>query len=503
MRLFLIITLLIINSFSNRGLANEYIPSVQHFSTEEGLSHREVHVIFQDTDDFLWVATRFGLNRFDGTAFKHWTTEETGYNFNNISKIGQDDAGWLWLWNEESITFLHPQTEEIQSLAEHFPDGVAFETQLKKLGSWKFWRFREMPVDTLGRLYFTANNPSKIITYGTTEGFKEITPSQNFSQLEIKRVADNGIIWANDGGNLIQLSSDGKVLNKFPSKPQTIISQLYLSEQEVLYHSESLFNNNSTAFKIDKNGTKTPLDFTLGYVTYYHVIQQTLWVQQSDSWQLFDKKGQLLSTIPKELFNNHFHNINFGYTDRAGNSWFGSDFGLTLINISQSRFQKHFSFAENETKPYNNSARGIARLGKDILVNFEMGGLTLIHPDKEKENSWELLNRMDVPLDQKNDNGNYVYWSRAILENKEGKYWIGGKRNLALFDPTNKKLTKFEYQLMPNQLGPVDIWSLYQDQDKTVWAGTGNGLAYKEAAAQKVKIWEDVNNKWGLSLIHI
>ena len=90
------------------------------------------HVIFQDTDDFLWVATRFGLNRFDGTAFKHWTTEETGYNFNNISKIGQDDAGWLWLWNEESITFLHPQTEEIQSLAEHFPDGVAFETQLKK-----------------------------------------------------------------------------------------------------------------------------------------------------------------------------------------------------------------------------------------------------------------------------------------------------------------------------------------------------------------------------------
>ncbi len=47
---------------------------VRAFGFEDGLSHRNVFQIGQDTAGFLWLATAQGLNRFDGHRFKAWST---------------------------------------------------------------------------------------------------------------------------------------------------------------------------------------------------------------------------------------------------------------------------------------------------------------------------------------------------------------------------------------------------------------------------------------------
>lgn len=478
------------------GYSQEYTTSIRYFGTEEGLSHREVHAIFQDKDDFMWIGARFGLNRFDGKEFKWWTTEETGYNFNNISRIGQDDEGWLWLWNDESITFLHARTEEVKSLEERFPEGVAFETKLEKLGSWKFWRFREMPVDTAGQLYFTAKNPSRILVYSGKNGFREIPLETDFDKLEIKRVAANGSIWANNGSTLLRISPKGEILDKYLHGEKEIISQLYIAEQQVFYHNENLINAKGKAFSIDERGSRNTLDSASIYSLNYNAQQKMLWVRHPAGWQILNLKGDLVHTIPKEEFDNKYFRLNFFYSDKIGNIWIGSDFGLTLVQLTPSRFNKHFSFSEKEGKPYNNSARGITRLGEDILVNFEMGGLTLLRPNgDEKLNDWELLNRAGLSLEEIQTNGIYDYWSRPILEKEVGKYWIGGKLNLTLFDAKTLELTEFPYQLDTGQIAPVDIWSLYIDAKKTIWAGTGNGLAYKDADSEQVEILKIAANQ--------
>lgn len=43
----------------------------EHFSTKEGLASNRVFSLTQDSTGFVWVATDFGLERFDGIKFKH------------------------------------------------------------------------------------------------------------------------------------------------------------------------------------------------------------------------------------------------------------------------------------------------------------------------------------------------------------------------------------------------------------------------------------------------
>lgn len=53
--------------------AKHYV-SFDHYSTLDGLSCNFVTAIGQDNEGFLWVGTGFGLNRFDGSKFKIYST---------------------------------------------------------------------------------------------------------------------------------------------------------------------------------------------------------------------------------------------------------------------------------------------------------------------------------------------------------------------------------------------------------------------------------------------
>lgn len=48
----------------------------EHFTTREGLSSNRVFSLAQDSTGFVWVATDFGLDRFDGINFKHYQKKD-------------------------------------------------------------------------------------------------------------------------------------------------------------------------------------------------------------------------------------------------------------------------------------------------------------------------------------------------------------------------------------------------------------------------------------------
>lgn len=61
------------------GAEAKHYVSFDHYSTQNGLSCNFVTSIGQDNEGFLWVGTAYGLNRFDGTNFKVYTSD-TGDN---------------------------------------------------------------------------------------------------------------------------------------------------------------------------------------------------------------------------------------------------------------------------------------------------------------------------------------------------------------------------------------------------------------------------------------
>ncbi|MBK8494456.1 MAG: hypothetical protein IPL50_05085 [Chitinophagaceae bacterium] len=80
-------------------------PAYESISTAQGLSQGMVFDLLQDTEGFIWVATKNGLNRYDGYGFKVFTNDP--YNAQSLSsntliKLFEDSKGRIWAGTENA-----------------------------------------------------------------------------------------------------------------------------------------------------------------------------------------------------------------------------------------------------------------------------------------------------------------------------------------------------------------------------------------------------------------
>ena len=74
-----------------------HLPKATVTDTNTILAYNRVSSIFQDSKGNYWFGTDgFGLTKYDGKAFTHYTKEE-GLCDNNVSGIKEDKAGRLWV----------------------------------------------------------------------------------------------------------------------------------------------------------------------------------------------------------------------------------------------------------------------------------------------------------------------------------------------------------------------------------------------------------------------
>ena len=48
--------------------------TLRSLQVEDGLSQNMVYCVIQDRDDYIWIGTQDGLNRYDGNSFKVYKT---------------------------------------------------------------------------------------------------------------------------------------------------------------------------------------------------------------------------------------------------------------------------------------------------------------------------------------------------------------------------------------------------------------------------------------------
>ena len=58
-----------------------------HWGYDEGLSNATIAGMIKDVNGFLWIATPFGLNRFDGSTFKKYFADKTKKNQTIVSSF--------------------------------------------------------------------------------------------------------------------------------------------------------------------------------------------------------------------------------------------------------------------------------------------------------------------------------------------------------------------------------------------------------------------------------
>jgi AraC-like DNA-binding protein/CheY-like chemotaxis protein len=80
-------------------------PAYQTISTAQGLSQGMVFDILQDQEGFIWVATKNGLNRYDGYSFKVFSTDPydpKSLSSNTVLKLFEDSKGRIWVGKQDA-----------------------------------------------------------------------------------------------------------------------------------------------------------------------------------------------------------------------------------------------------------------------------------------------------------------------------------------------------------------------------------------------------------------
>jgi len=76
---------------------------------EDGLANTDVHAIHQDRRGFIWLGTGNGLDRFDGTDFRHFrhdVEDPRSLPDNHISALAEDRDGVLWIGTARGLAAL-------------------------------------------------------------------------------------------------------------------------------------------------------------------------------------------------------------------------------------------------------------------------------------------------------------------------------------------------------------------------------------------------------------
>ena len=97
-----------------RAQVDTLILPFRALTIEDGLSQGMVNAIIQDTYGFMWLATKDGLNRYDGysfTVFRHDPEDSTTVRNNYIYTLLEDKQGRLWIGTAEGLDLFDRETE--------------------------------------------------------------------------------------------------------------------------------------------------------------------------------------------------------------------------------------------------------------------------------------------------------------------------------------------------------------------------------------------------------
>ncbi|HEY9168764.1 MAG TPA: two-component regulator propeller domain-containing protein [Lutibacter sp.] len=73
------------------------IPGLTQFTTNNGLPSNTIYDIVQDENGFIWIATDYGLSKFDGLTFKNFTITD-GLPDNEVLSLFKDSKQRIWIF---------------------------------------------------------------------------------------------------------------------------------------------------------------------------------------------------------------------------------------------------------------------------------------------------------------------------------------------------------------------------------------------------------------------
>lgn len=478
---------LVIATFCDRSIAQEYLVEKTFYDIEHGLSHRAVQSIYQSQEGYMWLGTQNGLNRFDGLRFKNYTRELYGLESNDIDHILEDSNGLLWLISSSThdlkdafhISIFNPTTETSQSFYNYF--GAAAPFQIPEILA-----FNQHPDH--GLVFLTEKK--QLIFYQDT--FRTVNVPEAFDAAIDLHIRDDGKVWLalqkqrpdnsleallllveNTGGRLVQKINFPEQALVFPlNKVQAKHSRWYTSDplRKIL-----------SFYKISPSGQQETLLSTtliapypdakfIAVFTPYPTAEELCLIDLDNRLLLQDSSVQKQTLLGSESDKTQISSI---YQNKQGQVWVGTSFGLYQFNIGKKRFRHILQDSSDQFL----ATRGMVVDDQGRLWCVEEGERALW------ETSWQADNEVTqasdlLPSLKGVDINRFV----SITKDQDGRLIFPPSLNqLVRFDPVTGDYETL--RLPEKERIPAEIWHLSVDRQNRIWMGNKKGgIGYLEGA---------------------
>ncbi|MEN0005047.1 MAG: adenylate/guanylate cyclase domain-containing protein [Bacteroidota bacterium] len=519
-RLFYLIALFLFGSTSVFAQYEDIQIKVYDF--DEGLSHRNVFKIDQDTCGYIWLATINGLNRFDGMQFVQYNSRSTSNTipFDAISDLHIDDQNKIWLANPDFLTALNPATNRVDT-------NRIKQGELKRRESLVPYNLTR---DAQGRLWMASYNEKSARTFiqlldRDLSIQTVIKVKGNYSKRPIAHFAKATYVGAFEN-ELWQINEAGERQNtfRFPlssyDRTQSRVVQLQVENNRlwVLLADGRIFVLKPGATDFELHPISTALRKQSIFSSFLVEPNGDIWVGgQSKLWYFHASANKIInySNRIRQSIKNiaSFRQI---FRDRSDVLWIASDFGAIKIVQSDDLFSQYLSGGNENCSNVLCSTRGITEDEEGRIYISYYSSIHLFDPRRNAVRPlFPLADYFNYPfgllyhdkalytgngkridlntlqVDTIFDRGNSDLG--AIVKDQEGLIWFGYKDELFSYNPATNTKTPFEDQYGNWKAKGGSISYLYQGRNpQQLWVATlDNGLFLVDKTEGRIKHYSD------------
>jgi len=457
--------------------------SFDHYNVKNGLSNDEVNDIIQDDDGFIWIATRSGLNRFDGKDFAKYYADGSSDQLpsSDIYHLARFTNSRILVGTLKGMASLNTRTGIVKQFL------IPGDSSLKKYRN----RILDIIVDSNHNVIVATL--TGIFVYDST--FKIIFRYEPFTEADLgkKRIEFSYAIHLLKNGNVFIPATNDLFLLDIKNKILKSISELPASDWNLFNPWRTyghlltewrdkdhcfLFNyitsrDSLNLYELDIARNKIySLKIPIAQKNEIHWKSNIIFLNDSvlginSSYQngiyffrlnptanSLDYTGQALSGIQ----------CNRIFTDRENRLWISTDEGVFKQSFQKSLFHNIYIGSLDKKHNIDNFANGFGVIGDKLFVSFYAMGVL----------RYEVHDKIPVEASQKIIPGINLPWN--IIQTAKNRLLIPTQQGAIVLNTDNETRSRFWKQGMIPSLDKVAITSVLMDSRRHLWMGMGKGF---------------------------
>lgn len=467
---------------------------VTQWGMKEGLPQSTVNDIIQSKDGYIWLATFGGVVRFDGNSFTTLSRANTpAMHSDRVISLYEDREGALWINTDFSL--IRMMGNEIKSYLISQGALIQSLSQIREDTDNKLWGISS------NKVYYYENNV-----------FNEASIYSDPDLVELA-LNNSGGVWLATRDQILKTIGDSVVV--IEQLGDGLINSGFTEIIEYPERSGSFYigTNNEGIIRY-QNGTVTRFDGTNGlpsnnFLKFNKDLKGNLFAILVGSAAVWN--GEYFESLKSQLpIKDSGIVIKSILEDNEGNYWVGTNAnGLYKLRPA------FISMIDQEDGLQNERMLAIAQL-KDgsALLSTNCGGIYRWKDDKislpeldfiagdgcfwsmledSKNRYWfgtrgiYVTNSLSEQGRMLNDTNGFTDAEIfAIKEDSKGNIWIAASDRLIVYDENEESIRNFTTN---DGLYFNHARALFEDDDGTMWVGTGFGLnTIKNNKVQKVKL---------------